>query len=98
MSRKTSLYEGVYYRKDNPNKPWTARLFKMFKTSKEAYVYLRHFRKRYPNMGRVCLHKSSVQRQEDKPWELVIQRSYQLEYNAYVATLEWFKWLNRKKI
>ena len=66
--KKTSLYEGVYYRKDNPNKPWTARLIKMFKTSREAYRFLRQFRKRYSQMGRVNLHKSSMERNEDKPW------------------------------
>lgn len=91
--KKTSIYEGVYYRKDNPNKPWTARLFKMFKTSREAYRFLRHFRKRYPHLGRVNLHKSSMEKNADKPWELVIQRTFQLEYNAYVERLKWFNWL-----
>ena len=90
---KTSLYKGVYYRKDNPNKPWCVRVFKMFKTHWEAQRCLRFIEKTFGVKGRISLHKSSVQRGEDKAWEFVLQRCYETQYGAFYKRLDWEHYL-----
>lgn len=86
---KTSTCKGVYYRKDNPNKPWTVRVFKMFKTHWDALRCQRFILRTLGVKGRVSLHKSSVQQRHKKPWEFVLQACYETEYGARCKREDW---------
>lgn len=80
---------GVYYRKDNPNKPYTVRLFKMCKSKAEAKKYLKYAHKFFEGSCRIALHKSSVQRFEKKAWEFVVQATFRHLWEATFLRAIW---------
>ena len=80
---------GVYYRKDNPNKPYTVRLFKMCKSKAEARKYLKYAHKFYQGSCRIALHKSSVQRYDKKAWEFVVQATFRDLWEATFLRAIW---------
>ena len=67
---------GVYYRKDNPNKPYTVRLFKMCKSKAEARKYLKYAHRFDKGSCRIALHKSSAQKYDKKACEFVVEATF----------------------
>ena len=80
---------GVYYRKDNPNKPYTVRLFKMCKSKAEARKYLKDAHRFTEGSCRIALHKSSVQRYAKKAWEFVVQATFRHLWEALFFRAIW---------
>lgn len=80
---------GVYYRKDNPNKPYTVRLFKMCKSKAEARKYLKYAHRFDKGSCRIALHKSSAQRYEKKAWEFVVQATFRHLWEAALLRAFW---------
>lgn len=81
--------EGVYFRKDNPNKPYTARLFKMCKSKAEAKRYLKYAGTFVNSSCRIALHKSSAQRYEKRAWEFVVQATFKHLWEAHLHRSMW---------
>ena len=79
----------MYYRKDNPNKPYTVRLFKMCKSKAEARKYLKYAYAFPKGSCRIALHKSSAQRYEKKTWEFVVQATWKHLWEASLLRLLW---------
>ena len=53
----------------------------------------RFIEKTFGVKGRIALHKSSVQKGHKKPWEFVLQASYESEYGAKCKREDWLKCL-----